>query len=430
MQAFPSLHGPVLFTCLQPLTASQESSVHTLPSSQLGGGPPAQCPPEQMSLVVQASPSLHGLALFTCTQPEDGLHESSVQTLLSSQFSGTPGTQLPPVQTSFVVHALPSLHGFVLLMCTQMSPWQSSVVQTLPSSHADEDAHSTQPGIGVPWQVPLMHTSLLVQGCPSPQEFELLVWVQPDAGLQESSVHTFPSSQFGAGPGTQAPPWHVSVVVQALPSLQGNELSAWRHPTAESQKSSVHTLLSLQLGAGPGMQLPPEQVSFVVQALPSLHGLVLLACMQPPAGSHESSVQTFPSSQFSGEPGTQLPPEQASLVVQALLSLQGLVLLTCTQPLAGLQESSVHPFPSSQFGGGPGMQLPPAHVSFVVHASPSLHGLVLLTCVQPVAGSQASSVQMLPSSQFGAGPGTQFPPEHVSFVVQALPSLHGLLLFV
>ena len=47
----------------------------------------------------------------------------------------------------------------------------------------------------------------------------LLVCTHPDAGLQLSSVYTFPSLQFGAGPPTQAPPAHVSFVVQALPSL-------------------------------------------------------------------------------------------------------------------------------------------------------------------------------------------------------------------
>ena len=37
----------------------------------------------------------------------------------------------------------------------------------------------------------------------------------------------------------------------------------------------VHGLLSSQLGAGPPAHTPPLHASPVVQALPSLHGLVL-----------------------------------------------------------------------------------------------------------------------------------------------------------
>jgi hypothetical protein len=41
------------------------------------------------------------------------------------------------------------------------------------------------------------------------------------------------------------------------------------------QVSVVHTLLSLQTVADPGLQTPPPQVSPVVQAFPSLHEFVL-----------------------------------------------------------------------------------------------------------------------------------------------------------
>jgi hypothetical protein len=146
------------------------------------------------------------------------------------------------------------------------------------------------------------------------------------------------------------------------------------------------------------------------------------------AGLHESSVHTFPSLQFSGGPPAHAPPEHASFVVQALPSLHGALLLTYTQPEAGLQESSVQRLPSSQVRGGPPMHVPPEHVSPVVHTLPSLHEALLLTYTQPVAGLQESSVQTLASLQFSGGPPAQVPPEHVSVVVQALPSLHALLL--
>jgi glyoxylate utilization-related uncharacterized protein len=151
--------------------------------------------------------------------------------------------------------------------------------------------------------------------------------------------------------------------------------------------------------------------------------------VQPEAGLHASSVHTLPSSQLGGAPPTQTPPEQVSLVVHALPSSQDAVLLAYTQPVAGLQESSVQTLPSLQLGGGPPTQIPPEQVSLVVHALPSLHGAVLLTCVHPVTGLQASSVQTLPSSQFGGAPPTQTPPAQASPVVQALASSQGAALF-
>src|SRR5207244_10793607 len=123
-------------------------------------------------------------------------------------------------------------------------------------------------------------------------------------------------------------------------------------------------------------------------------------------------------------------PLQASSVVHGLPSLRGAALLMCTQPVGWLQPSSVQGFPSSQLGGAPPTQFPPLQASLVVHALPSLQGAVLLVWTQPVAGSQPSSVQPLPSLQFGAGPPMQRPPLQASLVVQALLSLHGAVLSV
>ena len=97
--------------------------------------------------------------------------------------------------------------------------------------------------------------------------------------------------------------------------------------------------------------------------------------------------------------------------MHALLSLQGAVLSLCTQPVAGLHESSVHTSPSLQLGAGPPAQLPPEHLSAVVQALPSSQDTVLFECVQPVAGLQPSVVQTLLSLQSGGGPPAQLPPE-------------------
>src|SRR5439155_21998801 len=85
------------------------SVVQGLPSSQSGGAPPTQLPPLQVSLVVQASPSSQGSVLFVWVQPLVGSQPSVVQALLSSQLGGAPPTQLPPLQVSLVVQASPSL---------------------------------------------------------------------------------------------------------------------------------------------------------------------------------------------------------------------------------------------------------------------------------------------------------------------------------
>jgi hypothetical protein len=100
------------------------------------------------------------------------------------------------------------------------------------------------------------------------------------------------------------------------------------------------------------------------------------------------------------------------------------------QPFAGSHASSVHGLPSSQDGVGPARQTPKLHVSCSVHAFPSSHGAVLFAWTQPLAGLHESSVHALLSLQFNAGPPAQAPFAHRSPVVQALPSLHAFVLFV
>ena len=98
----------MLLVWVQPVPALQPSSVQTLPSSQLGGGPPTQLPPLQWSLVVQASLSLHGAVLLMWVQPVLAVQLSVVHGLPSSQLGGEPPVQMPAWQVSLVVQALPS----------------------------------------------------------------------------------------------------------------------------------------------------------------------------------------------------------------------------------------------------------------------------------------------------------------------------------
>jgi hypothetical protein len=95
---------------------------------------------------------------------------------------------------------------------------------------------------------------------------------------------------------------------------------------------------------------------------------------------HESSVQTLPSLQLAAAPGTQDPPLQVSFAVQASPSLQGFVLNAKTHPVAGLQESVVQPFPSLQVSAVPGWHTVATHVSMPLHrllsvqSASTLHG--------------------------------------------------------
>jgi glyoxylate utilization-related uncharacterized protein len=223
---------------------------------------------------------------------------------------------------------------------------------------------------------------------------ELLAYWQPAAGLQESVVHTLPSSQLIGVP-AQTPPEQTSLPVHAFPSLHATALFVCVHPVAGLQASVVQMLPSSQLGGGPPVHVPPTQVSLVVQALPSLQELLLLVNLQPETGSHESVVQTFPSLQTKAGPPTHAPAEQASPVVQAFPSVQALLLFVNTHPVAGLHASVVQTLPSLQVSAGPATHAPPEQVSPVVQAFPSLQGLLLFVNTQPVVGLHASVVQGL-----------------------------------
>ena len=65
--------------------------------------------------------------------------------------------------------------------------------------------------------------------------------------------------------------------------------------------------------------------------------------------------------------------------IAATVRYANTVLSVDTQPVAGLQLSSVHRLPSLQFGGGPPPQMPPPHVSDVVHASLSSQATTFAT---------------------------------------------------
>ena len=79
-----------------------------LQSGQVGG-PPTHCPLLQASCEVHTFPSLQGPRAGVCQHPVEGAQPSSVQTLASLQLVGGPAVQTPDWQVSVCVQALPSL---------------------------------------------------------------------------------------------------------------------------------------------------------------------------------------------------------------------------------------------------------------------------------------------------------------------------------
>ena len=527
VQALLSLQATVLAVCVQPVVALQASVVHSWPSLQFNALPAAQIPLWQLSETVHTLPSASQPVPLTTalkTQaPFAGLQLSVVQLLPSLQIAATPGLQAPLAHASPCVQPLPSLQAALLLVCvqpvtalhaslvhgfpssqlsaplaTQLVPWQLSLgVQTLlsalqaapvfwaVSAHVPVVAvqvffaHAVSPlpsqvtivaafttqvwllswQINVPsqklpfssgaqslvfwhWhvlapltQAPAAQTSPCVQALPSSQTAVLFACVQPLAGLHASFVQGLLSSHVVAAlmaVPAHVPPPQTSFCVHALPSSQPSALLLNTQPLTALQESLVQTLLSTHTMPTP-LHWPLAQVSPFVQALPSEHVAVLNAWRQPEPASHVSSVQGLPSphavATLTAVP-EQTPLPQMSPVVQRLLSLHAMVLLTCVQPIALSHASLVQALPSSHAMGAPA-HLPMLQTSPAVQALPSSQlppALKLLHA--PVVRSQESDVHALLSLHVLAVPARHALAAQTSPTVHGLLSLHGLLLAV
>ena len=237
---------------------------------------------------------------------------------------------------------------------------------------------------------------LLPYRTPSAQP-SILQPVQPSLGVPLPSSHfsvplTMLSPQKLA---THWPLLHTLLVSQVVPLAT----LLCPHPAAALvQTSVVHGLPSSQASVPAQVPEPALQTSPVVQALPSLQLLVLPVWVQPVEALQPSVVQTWLSSQLSALPATQVPLAlHASFWVHTLLSaLQVVPWLTGVNtqlPLEGSQASLVHTLPSLQVVVVPATQPPLAQLSPTVQAFPSLQLAVLLVCWQPRIASQESSVQ-------------------------------------
>src|SRR5438094_157562 len=185
-------------------------------------------------------------------------------------------------------------------------------------------------------QVPSWQVSRWVQASPSLYA-TLSRWFGleqvPVAGSQTPATWHWSSAvqTTGFAP-MQLPAWQVSVWVQASPSAQALP-SAWfglEHvPLAGSQTPATwHWSSAVQTTGFLPLQAPARQVSVWVQASPSAQALpsawsgleqVPLAGSPTPAAWHWSRA-----AQTTGFVPVQVPAWQASVCVQALLSLQAL----------------------------------------------------------------------------------------------------------
>jgi hypothetical protein len=142
---------------------SHESVVHGFPSLQVSSDPGTHVPPPHTSFTVHALPSLHGSVLLGFWHPNAVSHVSVVHAFPSLQVSSGPGTHAPPPHASFTVHALPSLHGSVLLVFWHPSPVShASVVHAFPSSQLCTVPPHTPPV----QESPVVHASLSLHSVP------------------------------------------------------------------------------------------------------------------------------------------------------------------------------------------------------------------------------------------------------------------------
>src|SRR5881397_180359 len=151
--------GSMLMRLTRVLVPSVRASPAAGKPGRLGFSPPTRAsiarrtapmhpPPEQLSPVVVALPSVHASALLRCPQPTaGGVQKSVVHTLASSQVFGAP-THAPRVQVSATVQTLPSLHALKVGVPPPQTPVPSHVVAV---RHTFVPVHGAPAGSN--WQV-------------------------------------------------------------------------------------------------------------------------------------------------------------------------------------------------------------------------------------------------------------------------------------
>ena len=159
--------------------------------------------------------------------------------------------------------------------------------------------------------------------------------------------------------------------------------SPWRGCRCRSCTGSQ----SLQLGAAPPTHAPPAHVSFVVQALPSLHGERVVrvgAARGGATGVVRARVRVVAVGRRAPDAGPAATGVARGTRVAVVARHRVVRVHAARGRVAACRRCTGSP--SLQLGAAPPTQLPPLHVSFVVHAFLSSHATVLFACAQPVSG--------------------------------------------
>jgi hypothetical protein len=281
-QALPAEHATpgVTVYVMAPVAGLQVPTVQMGPLLRLTGVP-AQLPAVQTSPVVQGLPSLQALPFAAVgfeQVPVVGLHVPGAWHWSDAAHVTAVPAHEPLVQTSPVVHALPSLHAvaFAAVGFEQVPVLGLHVPATW---HWSDAAHAT----AVPPHTPLVQTSPVVHALPS-----LHAVPSATAGFEQVPVlrlhvpavwHWSDAAHATAAP-PHMPPVQTSPVVHALPSLHAVPFAAvgFEHtPVLGLQVPAAwHWSDAAHVTAVPA-HAPLVQTSPVVHALPSLHAVPFVA---------------------------------------------------------------------------------------------------------------------------------------------------------
>jgi hypothetical protein len=301
VQAFPSLHDvPFAAAGFEHVPVDGSHVPPTWQASlaaHVTGLLPTHAPPWQLSLCVHAFPSLHAVP-FAATgfehAPVDGLHVPAPwHWSLAARVTGLPPVRVPFSHVSVCVHAFPSLHAV---------PFAATGFEHAPVDglHVPAPWHwslAAQVTGLLPVHVPFWHVSVFVHALPSLQVVPLAATGLEQVPVPGSQVPAvWQESEAVQVTGllpVQVPFWQVSVFVHALPSLQVVPLATtgFEHVPVEGLHvpAAWHASAAAQVTRLLPVQAPFWHVSVLVHALPSLHDVPLVAIgleQAPVVGSH------------------------------------------------------------------------------------------------------------------------------------------------
>jgi hypothetical protein len=273
--------------------------------------------------------------------------------------TGFDPVHVPFWQLSLCVHALPSLQ-VVPLAATGFEHAPVLGLHVPAVWHASLAAHVT--GLD-PVHTPAWHVSVFVHALPSLHDVPFAATGFEQAPLVGSHVPatwhaSLAAHTTGLAP-VQTPPWHVSLVVHALPSLHAVPLAAvgLEHvPVPGSQVPATwHASLAVHVTGFDPVHVPFWQLSLCVHALPSLQAVPFVAMgfeHAPLVGSHVPAVwHASLAVHVTGFDPVHTPAWQVYVWSHLLVPVHVVPLLAAVwlHVPSALQASTVHGLPSSHF---------------------------------------------------------------------------------